>query len=74
MFKKHSIQMKLVKDEAVEKKPTLMDSINEMTPEELEEFNRKMVRSIAIHVGAIVLAKVALAVALGILAKRLDPK
>lgn len=73
MFKKHHVQVKVVKDTPSEpKEPTLMDRINAMSPEELEELNRKLMRRAAIHIGALIVVKVSVPIILAIIAKKLE--
>lgn len=74
MFKKHALQVKVVKDSKETKEPTLMDRINAMSPEELEELNRKLMRQAAIHIGALIVVKVSVPIILAIIAKRLETK
>jgi hypothetical protein len=75
MFKKHSFQVKVVKDTPNEDaEPTVLDAIRGMTPEELEQLNKKIMRQAAINIGAIVLVKVSVPIILAVIAKRLEPK
>jgi hypothetical protein len=70
MFKRHSLQVKIVKDDPNTPTPTTMDNIMHMTPEEVEEASRRLMRQIAIHVGAVVVTKVAVHIALKAIVKK----
>lgn len=73
MFKKHSLQVKFVKDRNdLTNDLTVAERIAPMTPEEIEEMTRKVVRQVAIHVGAVIVVKIGVAVALGVIAKKLE--
>lgn len=73
MFKNRSIQIKVVKDRNdLTNDLTVGERIAPMTPEEIEEMTRRVVKQIAIHVGAVVVVKIGVAVALGIIAKKLE--
>jgi hypothetical protein len=75
MFKKHSFQVKMVKDDPKNEDPTLLDQIKTMSPEELEELNRKLMRQMAINIGGVIVAKVAVTIILSAIAKKLlEPK
>lgn len=73
MFKNRSIQIKMVKDRNdLTNDLTVGERIAPMTPEEIEEMTKRAVRQIAIHVGAVIVVKIGVAVALGIIAKKLE--
>jgi HJR/Mrr/RecB family endonuclease len=72
MFKKHSLQVKVVKD--TPKNPTLMDEINAMSPQELEEFNARLMKRLAINIGAVIVVKVAVAITLNAVVKHIESK
>ena len=71
MFKKHSLRIKYVKDDPTVD-PIDYETINRMTPEELEELSRRLMRQIAINVAGVIAVKITVAVVLGIIAKKLD--
>lgn len=72
MFKKHSLQVKVVKD--TPRNPTTMDEIKAMSPEELEEATNRMLRQIAFRIGTVVVAKVAITIILSAAVKRMESK
>lgn len=72
MFKKHSLQVKVVKD--TPRTPTTMDEIKAMSPEELEEATNRMLRQIAFRIGTVVVAKVAITIILSAAVKRMESK
>jgi len=72
MFKNRSLQIKMVKDAPADENFVDAERITRMTPEEVEELTRKAMRQIAINVGAVIVVKIAVAVALGVIAKKLE--
>lgn len=70
MFKRHSLQVKIVKDNPTPT-PTTAETIMNMTPEEVEEASKRLMRQIAINVGVVVVTKVAVAITLKAIVKKL---
>lgn len=71
-FKKHSLQVKVIKDRNdLTNDLTVGERIAPMTPEEIEQLSRQVMRQIAINVGAVIVVKIGVTVALGIIAKKL---
>lgn len=70
MFKNRSLQIKVVKDDPTTS-PVEAERITRMTPEEVEELSKKLMRQVAINVGAVIVVKVSVAIALGVIAKKL---
>lgn len=58
MFKRHSLQVRVVKDAPVNTDPTLVDALRAMSPEELEQTSRKLMKQLAICVGAVIVTNV----------------
>lgn len=70
MFNKHAFQIKMVKDVPANK-TTVNDVIRPSTPEEIEQISKAVLRQIAINVGAVIVVKITVAVALNLIAKKL---
>lgn len=72
-FKNKHVQVKVVKDTPSEpKEPTLMDRLNGMTPEELEELQKKIMKRALIQIGVLVVVKASVPIILAIIAKKLE--
>lgn len=72
MFKNRSLQVKLVKDRKdLANDLTVAERIGPMTPEEVEQLSKQIMKQIAINVGAVIVVKIAVAVTLNIVAKKL---
>ena len=73
MFKKHHIEVKVAKDiPSTPKEPTLMDRLNGMTPEELEELQKKIMKRALIQIGTLIVVKASVPIILALIAKKLE--
>lgn len=72
MFKRHSLQVKVVKDRNdLTNDLTVGERIAPMTPEEFERMTRQVMRQVAINVGAVIVVKIGVTITLKLIAKKL---
>lgn len=74
MFKRHSLQVRVVKDAPVTTEPTLVDAIRTMSPEELEQISRKLMLQAAICVGGVLVTRIVVDLAAEVIANAIEYK
>lgn len=71
MLRNRSLRIKLVKDEPTTD-PTMVDAIRIMTPEEIEQTSRKLMKQAAITVGAVIVTRIVVTVAAEVIANTIE--